>query len=419
MPPWQGPDEPSHFALAELLTVPDGDREGARPRFEEQILQSMFRHHWWELYRVPPPRDVPRSFGEVLGGIPPSTLLQPTYYWLAAMVLRMAPVSGIDGQYRVLRALSILLSLLTLLCGWAGARRFFGDAAAAGVVGLASLNPQFLLGAISVNPDVLINLCGAFIWWQAACLLQPDARRPAIRVALVLAAAGVAAFAKRNGLPLLLTSTVLAILTFVKSIRHRPRPWLIAGVASGLMGAGMLLFVVLEQMDVGVRKVLTFWSYMLIVRRSVADIDLGGIAAFVARAVDTSWLVAGWMRFPAPDAWLWIARLFTAAGLIGAVTVAARSGPLRRPLALAWLFLGVQGIALLAIAFMGASPPQGRYVFSALIPAAALLWFGLHECLPAHVRPYAGPVIVGIVALLDATGFATVLLPTYLPYQAY
>lgn len=431
VPPWQGPDEPSHFVLAKLLATPGESRSTARVAIEREVLQSMARHHWWELYDLPAPQPAPQSFADVSDRVAIGTLMQPTYYGVAAAALRLVPGAGVEADYRTLRFLSIVLSALALACGFAGTRLLFGEVVAAGAGSIVALSPQFLLTAISVNPDVLINLCGAFVWLQAARLTRGEGRHGVSTAALIVGAAIVSALAKRNGIPLLVVAAVVLAVAFLKSSQRATvdfqratpdsRRWLSrmpVAVAVGAAGIVALLYFSWERLGLSENPLLIFWSYMFIVRRSVGEVTLSSTAAFVSQAIDTSWLVAGWLRFPAPDLWRWTARLLTVAGLVGAARLGLRSGPIRRPLAIAWVFAGIQVAALLGITFTAESVPQGRYLFSALVPLTVLLWLGLQDWVPERARPYAGLAIVGVFAVLDATGFATVLLRTYLPFQA-
>lgn len=417
VPHWQGPDEPSHFGQVKLLTMPDGGTAAARVEVERRVLQSMARHRWWELYQQPTPDPVPRAFVEVDDGsrLAPGSLARPTYFWLGAGALRLVSPSNLESEYRVLRIVSVILSAAALICGWAGTRLLFGVSTATGAVSIAALHPQFLLSTVSVNPDVLINLCGAFMWWQAARLQQTKALGRAISVVLIVVTAVVAAMAKRNGIPLLIIAGVLSILAFVRSVPHTNRrvPFAAAAILT-IVGTGTVVYASWSWIDVVFSRLLASSSDSLIVRQSAEDMTLASLLPFLGAAIDTAWLVAGWLRFPAPELWLWTARLLTIAGLLGAVRLLVSSPSVRRSLSLAWLFVGVQAAPLLGIAFIGGAVPQGRYLFSVLVPATVLLWLGLHRWVPAAARPYAAPTIVCIFAALDVTGFTMVLIPAYL-----
>ncbi|MGE0444253.1 MAG: hypothetical protein AB7P99_03430 [Vicinamibacterales bacterium] len=407
VPSWQGPDEPAHFSLAKLLSE-GGETPARRVAVEREVMASMARHRWWQPYGLRTPDPVPQSFAEVPASLAPGTLLQPAYYALAAVVLRVTPASGIDGEFTTLRWLSVALGVAALLCGWAGTRRLFGPLAASGAVAIAALNPQFLLSAITVSPDALINLCGAVIWWQVAALRDAVGWAQARSAALVLAAGLIAALSKRNGIPVLAVAVLAVGAIATRSLFRRAGAVLpVASTVGVLIGGAAVVWIVWRE---PAQRLLTFWSYLFVLRRSAADIDLSALSFVVTRAIDASWLWAGWMRFPAPDWWFWIVRALTIGGLIGALTLTVRR---RLPQAgWAWLFVLPQLAALVSL-FMLNAGPQGRYFFGAFMPVATLIWLGLVMPLAPGRRPRAAVAVIAGLAALDLAGFGLVLVPAY------
>ena len=122
VPPWQGPDEPGHFALAYGLTMPLASQSS----IEGAVLQSMVRHRWWDLYEDPPPADL-TNFGFVTG-IGVGTLAQPLYYSFAAAALTVSRPDDLEEAYGHLRWLSVVLAVATLAVGWAVHRALMGAA---------------------------------------------------------------------------------------------------------------------------------------------------------------------------------------------------------------------------------------------------------------------------------------------------
>src|SRR5215207_8074610 len=106
----------------------------------------MVRHGWWDLYEDPPPDPLPASLSFVFG-LGPGTLAQPLYYGLAASALRLTRPADLETGYVHLRALSVMLAILTVALGWAGTRQLFGPETAAGAAAIGVLHPQFLLTA--------------------------------------------------------------------------------------------------------------------------------------------------------------------------------------------------------------------------------------------------------------------------------
>jgi hypothetical protein len=411
VPAWQGPDEPSHFAWIKLLASPRGPTAEARQDVERQVLASMAQHRWWKLYQESTPSPVPHAFTDVPSHLSTGTLRRPAYYWLAAGALRVLRPPTIDAEYLWLRILSIALTVATLVCGWAGTRLLFDRRTTVGVMSLAALHPQFLLTSISVNPDVLINLCGAAVWWRAACLHSGTGSR-VVSVVMIAAAAVAAALAKRNGMPLrVVAAVVLGVMTIGVAPRrtHLSRNVALAAVAV----TAAAVFAARHWIADAGSGLVTFTFGGLVVTQSLADVGAVEMLRFLASGIDTSWLVAGWLRFPAPEPWLWIARALTCVGLIAAAHLFLTAPTLRPRLGLAWLFVAITAMALLPAAFVGGSIPQGRYFFVAFVPAMVLLWIGLQHCVPERRRPTGALAIVAVAAVLDVTGFATVLIPAY------
>ena len=88
VPPWQGPDEPVHFAVTNLLTVPVGSAASERVDLERQILASMAKYRWWEPYDVPTPDPIPTRFDQI-GRFGAISFAQPLYYGVGAVFLEL------------------------------------------------------------------------------------------------------------------------------------------------------------------------------------------------------------------------------------------------------------------------------------------------------------------------------------------
>ena len=249
VPPWQGPDEPTHFSLTKLLASRTEVSAAERDALEARILESMARHGWWTAYQEPTPSPLPRTFREVRGyladNVSRGSFLQPAYYASGAVVLRVAPAMSVDAEYEVLRLLSVTLAVATLLCAWAGTRLLFGDSVAAAVIALAALHPQFLLSALTVNPDALINLCGAIVWWQGA-RVYAGVGHPIGALLAVATAAVVAALSKRNGIPLIIVAvgiSAIAAYRWYAGAPPRQRRWLLGAAAFGIVASGIALLL--------------------------------------------------------------------------------------------------------------------------------------------------------------------------------
>jgi hypothetical protein len=408
VPPWQGPDEPTHLALTYGLTMPTVMHQ----RMEADVLQSMVRQGFWALYEDPPPDPLPPLLSHVLG-IGPGTLTQPLYYVLGAVVLRISRPSDVESAYRHLRYFSIVLAVLALAFGWAGSRLLFGSEVAAGAATIAVLHPQFLLTAISVNSDALLNVCGGFVWWQAARVMT--GRRRAFSIALMLTGAAAAILTKRLGGVLLVIAVAVAVAPLAGNRRWRPA-WRDLALIAAVAGAGLVVLAAARTFFAAEFGSLAgFWSNALIIRRPLDSTMVPEMFRFLRMTVDYFWLIAGWLRFQPPGWWLWIARVLIVGGMAGAVVALVSSDTDRRSMATAWLFVAAQVMAMLFVVFWTIpSAPQARYLFPVFAPITVLLYVGLRRWIPRAFRPQWAVALVVLLVALDVTGFTTVHIPTYL-----
>ena len=413
VPPWQGPDEPVHFALVAQLVRPDGVLEEAQREVRGDVIRSMGRHRWWELYGLRTPPLEASSFDyQVTSSLGTGTYALPTYYGLGARVLAVTQPRDIEGAYVNLRVLSIVLGAGTLVAGWAGTRLLFGPAVAAGSTAVAALHPQFLLTSMAVNPDVLANLLGAVMWWQVARVVRRV--RPAMSLLLVLVAGGAVLLTKRSAIPLALIAGCVALASSVRGDRWRlpgSARLRVLAAAAGVILLGVALLVAFPLSELSRPSIAA-----LVTKRPVDEATWSAAFVHAQRTLDYFWLMAGWLRFPAPDSWVWVTRSLTLGGLAASAVVALLRPALRRPLLIAWLFVALQATIVVGMTFQAFAAPQGRYLFPVLAPAAALLWIGLTELVPRRLAPHSGLALIAIAGILDMTAFTTVLVPAYLPW---
>ena len=413
VPPWQGPDEPVHFAVAELLTVPVANLESERVDLESQVLASMATYRWWEPYDVPTPDPIPTRFDQI-GRFGVIAFAQPLYYGVGAAFLRSTRPRDVESAYWYLRVLSVILSLVALTLGWCGTRLLFGPSVATGALSIAVLHPQFLLSAISVNPDVVANVLGAFMWWQVARVVKK--RRPAMSLALLVVAAAAAPLVKDSVIALgAVAMAIVTAATFVpRTERVGRRAVLLALTAVGV--CGVLLLAAWLVAPGPMQELATSWRNSLNIRRPFGLAMIPQAIAYAREAIDYVWLAAGWMRIHPAEPWLWVARSLTLIGLGSAAVLLIRPSAVRGALMIAWLFVLVQTAVVIGLGFLTPLAPQGRFLFPVIAPATVLLWLGLTNATPARLRPYAAPALVSILAVMDVTGYTMVLIPAYLPW---
>ncbi len=415
VPPWQNPDEPQHFAFVRLLSRQatldlSSRREDA---IEGEILQSMAEYGWWLHYNEPVPSPLPATFFDVPAHLSVVTIFPPVYYVTAVYWLKAAGAVELLDQYYALRWLSIALSLLTLCCIWAGARVLFGDRVALGTAALVALHPQFALVSIAVNADVLVNLLGAVVWWQAARLVT--GRTAVVSVVAMIGATALAAFTKRSSAPLVgITGLVCAYAVGQLAVRRRQRALtLAAAIGAAIVVVAAVALLVPQEVE----RVASYWSRLLRFSRLARGWDLRFLLRFATGLFDSAWLMAGWLRYPAPFPWLLSARLLVLLAVLGLLFARWREVEpgwvrgVQLATAFATTYLGGIVVGL----YLNAFGAQGRFLFPVIGPWMALMWIGIHAWWPRRLWPWGSGALVGLMLLLDFTGWTAVIIPAYVP----
>ena len=406
VPPWQGPDEPAHFALAYNLLTTTSMEDQVRV----EVLQSMVHHRWWALYDDPPPERL----GDAANTMGWGTLSQPLYYSIAGGVLKVSRPSSLEAAYYHLLILGVILAVLTLAAGWAGTRLLFGPEVAAGAAAIGALHPQFLLASITVNADVLVNLWGATVWWQGARALSGQRRDLSLILMFIGAAAAV--FTKRIGAVLFFIAIPVAVATLLAGRTGRVT-WQDALRMSVVPIVGLAIVMSVRGLfpeETG--RLGQYWRNVYGPESTLGDALRADGLRFGRMTTDYFWLIGGWLRFQPPTPWLWAARILTAVGITGAVIELVRPRNGRAPLSMAWWFVITQVTAMLAtVLWLDPSAPQARYVFPVFVPITVVLYVGLRRLVPRRFEPQSLAALVAVLMVLDVTGFATVHLAAYLP----
>ena len=414
VPPWQNPDEPQHFEFVHILARQEQlDLSERRDLdLERALLRSMSTHGWWRHYAEPEPSPLPVDFLEVAEHLFPVITSPPLYYLLGAAGLKITRPDDLLTQYYVLRGLSLVLAVPTIMCIWAGARRLFGTRVAAGATLLTALHPQFVLMSTAVNPDVLVNLCGAVVWWQGARLVTGSSGTASMAV---MACATVAALlTKRLAAPIVL---MLGMVPLVAVRFGQPSGWRSVGRSIGIVVGGMMLGGLAAALWLGdeVVRLREYWGYLLTFSLSDRAQDWTFFLQFTEGLFSSAWLTAGWLRYPAPPVWLLIVQLLTAGAVAGCFIAARRPEMVtwRAGIVLAGVLVSIQAAGIYGGLYMNGLGPQGRYLFPVIGPFMALFWVGIHSWWPPRLWPLIGIVVTVLMFALDIIGWATVVMPAY------
>lgn len=398
VPPWQSPDEPTHFEYADRLF---SGRASAGADLQAEILLSMDRHRWWELVGTERPAPLPRFFQDTpFLFLAPSQFRKnpPSLYLPSALILRIFSGSPPETRLYAFRALSLGLWLLAGALAMSAAREYFPGRlipAAAGAVYL--LLPQALLIGTSASPDALLSLAGVF-WFRAVSRAYfRNSGGWVAAAALAGAACGYRFF------------PVLAAGIFALLCRRQRRKTALGILALLGLGGVFLVWFAPALMGGMISRLGLFargFSGGLV---GHVDLPRGYWGWFGGEIFQSFWLRFGWMRYALPAAyyrWFEILVLGAALGLVSGLFRGKMPFRIFLPLLFAVFSLGA---IYLAWAMTPAdTSPQGRYLFIALSPFSLLFLAGYLEFFPGEHRPLA--------ALVPAAGLAVLALVSLFGY---
>ena len=125
VPPWQGPDEPSHFEYVVLTARQRGLPAATDPLLQAQILASMQAARWYAWLGEPAPPSPPGSFDDLprLADAPTQVGSETPLGYLAYLpAVWLALPRGLEAALAAMRLSSVLLSLLLVVAVLAAAR---------------------------------------------------------------------------------------------------------------------------------------------------------------------------------------------------------------------------------------------------------------------------------------------------------
>ncbi|MEO8286210.1 MAG: hypothetical protein ABI670_07205 [Chloroflexota bacterium] len=274
VPPWQGPDEHTHFAYVVLLDRYDLDRDRLESLYfdskieDEALVQSvtdsMARYNFTRYLSGHPapgtPPDVRPTIYQSLGK-------PPAYYWLGVVALRAARALGIaadpytnpEGVLLLLRGVSLMLGLIAVALAWLFARIVSAKGSSWLVLLLPltiALLPMHTFDMTIANNDVMAEVAvSAMVVVLAALLRWPTGWRAIALAALAVLLAFGSLLTKQTAaasLPLL----ALGLLIWVGLLANRAlqrraegqvsdrRWWMRVSVPAALLGLVALLALI-------------------------------------------------------------------------------------------------------------------------------------------------------------------------------
>lgn len=410
-PHWQAPDEPAHFnyvrALAETGTFPVLEQGNYNQAYLEKLKAEKF-----------PPELA-------IDSVRYEAHQPPLYYLIAAPIYLGARALNLDIVV-VLRLLNVALALALSLVAFRILRLVFPENSWLALVGVGFIAtlPMHIAMSAAINNDTLAEVVAAIVLLISILRVQEKiSRRRFIIIGgivygialltkttiyssivlLILAEVGVQEItraraaslaarsrgfiaAAKNLLPLLGISFALSILWFARNA--------IVYGASDLFGWRRHDAVVAGQ------KTTAQWIADNGLRNTV--IDLGAIS------FKSFWAQFGWMGVLVNDRIYVFLFGLSAAATLGAALLLTRLFRERKnfPRAARWTWVLLVALLLLVIAAdayynVKFFQPQGRYLFYALIPIAALWGGGLYELLNPRIAKFFFALLYCVMLVLD------------------
>ena len=450
LPLWEGYDEYSHFAYVQHLTlhgtipIPGVSRISREvsaalestplPWTLKDLVPGAIRYD--DFWKLPPDLREARIAPLAQGGDLASraedprgeTLYEsqqpPLYYWLMALVLRMAEHWSLPARVLLLRSVSVLLASLALPLGFALARRVLASAPLAiCAVAAVTCMPEGMIDFARVGNESLALLLYTLLTYAGVRVLDEG---PNWRNSMLI---GVA-----------LGCGLLTKVYFLTAI-----PAVCAGfaLAPGRAGGAWRRTAALLGASLTVAMLMSFWWYRFIYLTTgdfTGQIQSVAVGAFpwqerLRVAWRLNWLAAldtamfshiwfgGWSFLQVRS---WIYHLFYAVGLastLGLMVLSLGSRFVvtevsRRSLVLLGLLEACFCASLayqvtLAQMVYGKPMTNGWYLYCLVFAEIVLVFAGLMALSPHRCGIFAPIGLAGLFAALDLYGMNFVLLPYY------
>ncbi len=412
-------DEAFHYAFVEHLarggslpvqdpaTVGPWRQEGSQPPLYYALAALVTRmvdtSDWSEVHRLNPHAD--------LGVVKADRNLNIIVH----TARERFPWRGTVLAIHVVRGLSVLMGLVTVLAAWLLARTIVpGDPVVAlGTAAFTAFNTQYLFITSSVNNDALVvMLCALCLWLMVRYVARPPAAGGWMVLGLLL---GLAALSKASALGLL--PLAVAVAGYVAWRERSWRRFLVAGISIALPALLVSGWWFARNWRL-YRDPLGLNAFVAVAGARYPVPTLGQLFAEWPGFVKSYWGLFGALNVPLPD-WAYVAlSVMGCLGLLGvpmAVWRTHRRGGLDGPRWVQWGLLAawpvVVGVSLLRWSSMTMGS-QGRLVFSALTALSLLMVAGLSALLPRRRSVLPGLAVALMLGI-------AVMVPTRVIPPAY
>jgi hypothetical protein len=432
VPPWQHPEEPSHFELvrliADLRKFPE--KEDISIEIRRDITSSMVKHGFWDPDPPPPLDDNELS---KVGGSPLGvwSFRNPRLYFVVSAVWlwpwRSTPI---DTQLFITRQFSVLLNVVVAVCAFQIAKIFFPNhkwfpLLVMTFVVFQPVNTDIMS---AVNNDSLVNTLGALFFLTWAVTFHKGLN--IVRGISILLICVLAILTKSTGLVLLATLPFALIFYLLGVWRVGNTPFLI-------LLAVIILVLVVVVWQFGVLEdwldnfIPSLGRYLRVnieqtIEGLVESYTLNRLQQATPVVFQSYWGAFGWRHILIAPVWYWLIFGAMLLSIIGLVINAVRwlrpkvrfDRNIARTSFLIYAFVAVAMawvITILRSLVAGPSPylSHGRYILIALTPFTLLFTYGLCQMFKGRWQTVAGAVFAISIVGFDAICFWGFLVPFY------
>jgi hypothetical protein len=433
IPPWQGPDEPKHYEYIRLLyenrrLVSQVDTSLPLQR---EIIASMREYDFWRFGYSQVPEAAADSFRSMWWPADTELDRPPLYCILGAAFYSLVAHQPIVTQLYILRLVSVLLGVLTVLVAFLTIRELFPDdkLLSAGVLAFIVFLPMFTHITSSILNDSLASLvASAIIYLLIVSLKRGFSSWRILGLVLLLLMSLVTKRTTLFTIPLALLAVGIAL-----SKTRRRFNWKAVGiitsvflVVGGLIGwlwrskPEQMRWIIdnyyADSSFSGYISALLSTDYFSPQFRASLWLSLQGVFR-------KFWGGFGWLAVYPDQAWYQIIGLVHLIALVGLIIYVVRIMNGARCLA-SWqkqgllILLAGLGGNLALLMGKGAivdywSRAQGRYLFPAIIPIAVLFTLGVREVIPVRYhRAWLVAYIAGFI-LYDSIVLMRYIIPYF------
>jgi hypothetical protein len=429
LPPWYGPDEPSHYVYVQELVedhwLARGYDSNAGKYYPPEIGCS-----WGNLglgtisgpFHAEPPFDAPwlkctsSQPGDRHATSPINAAgYTPVYYAAAVPFYLLAQPMSVETRVAAVRLWSVLLGVLAAAFAYLAARWALPESTflSTAVAVLFTLQPMNSQQTAIVNNDALLIAVAAAFWWRFYRSLRHGLT---LREALVLGGlVGLAYLVKPQGIFLAATLPVAYLVSReTQSIRKEMRRVAKLSAAAAVPIVTALMIGMLFSALAGNTSPLPSSDGIHGIQQYLSIYTDRHFEREYFLFISGFWGFFGWFQVALPNFVFVIITVVVGAGFIGALRLALKAHPLR-PVLVASMLAVVVPVALImvlelyAFRVSGALVLQGRSFLMLLVPLIVVLIRGWQQLLPPGPRPALAAAIVLAATLLNVVSLAVII----------